>query len=213
VKRSDALANRQRILEAARHTFAAQGVSADMKLIAEQAGLGVGTIYRNFPTKDDLLIELCRQLAGDVAAAFLEGEDEADPVAGIRVSVLNMYRIASGYGWLMHAKFNQQLPPEVQKHLRPPHEDPRYQAVHRMMARARANGQIREDLDTRIIVTLLFSTIWPLLHHVPTGQERTPAELADAVLDIVLNGAVRPAGIPGEPAFAGSVNSQEIPIQ
>lgn len=190
MKRSDALANRRRILDAAQHIFAAQGVNADIKDIADQAGLGVGTIYRNFPGKDDLLIELCRQLAGDIAAALSEGEDETDPIEGIRVSIANMYRIASTYGWLMHAKFNQQLPPEVQKHLRPPHLDPRYQAVHRMIARAQADGRLREGLDTRVLVTLLFSTIWPLFHHRQPGEERSPQELADAVLDIVLNGAM-----------------------
>ena len=189
MKRSDALANRQRILDAARTVFAAQGVSADIKLIADHAGLGVGTIYRNFPGKDDLLIELCRQLASEVAGALSEGEDERDPLTGIRVSVVNMFQVASGYGWLMHARFSQQLPPEVQKHLRPPSEDPRFQAVYRMMDRAKHAGQVRDDIDTRVLVVLLFSTIWPLMYHVPPGAERTPTDLANTVLDIVLHGA------------------------
>ena len=189
-KRSDALANRQRILDAARQVFAEQGVRADIKDIAETAGLGVGTIYRNFPGKDDLLIEVCRNLAGEVAAALSEGEDEENPLDGIRVSILNMYRVASDYGWVMHAKINQQLPPEVQKQLRPPHLDPRYHAVYRMMARASEQGLIRPGLDPRTVVILLFATIWPLLHHNDSDNPRTGEQLADMVIDVVFNGAL-----------------------
>ncbi|MBA2470460.1 MAG: TetR/AcrR family transcriptional regulator [Chloroflexia bacterium] len=187
-KRSDARANRQRILDAAKRVFAEQGVTAEMKDIADSAGLGIGTIYRNFPGKDDLLIELCRGLAGEIAAGLSEGEDEDDPLNGIRVGMRNMYAIANNYGWLMHAKINQQLPPEVQKTLRPPHLDARYQAVLRMIARAKEHGQVRGDVDSTVLMTLLFSTIWPLLHN-PAREVQSGQELAAAVIDIVLNGA------------------------
>ena len=191
-KRSDARLNRQRILDAAKQVFAEQGVAAEMKDIADVAGLGVGTIYRNFPGKDDLLIELCRGLAGEIAAGLSEGEDEDDPLSGIRVGMRNMYAIAGNYGWLMHAKINQQLPPEVQKTLRPPHLDARYQAVLRMIGRAKDLGEVRRDVDSTVLMTLLFSTIWPLLHN-PSGAARSGEELAAAVLDIVLNGAAVPS--------------------
>lgn len=187
-KRSDARANRQRILDVAKRVFAEQGVAAEMKDIADAAGLGIGTIYRNFPGKDDLLIELCRGLAGEIAAGLSEGEDEDDPLTGIRVGMRNMYAVAGNYGWLMHAKINQQLPPEVQKTLRPPHLDARYGAVLRMIARAKEVGQIRDDVDSTVLMTLLFSTIWPLLHN-PSGEARPGEALAAAVIDIVLNGA------------------------
>lgn len=190
IKRSDARANRQRILDAAKQVFAVQGVTAEMKDIADHAGLGMGTIYRNFPSKDDLLIELCRGLAGEIAAGLSEGEDDDDPLAGIRLGLRNMYAIATNYGWLMHAKINQQLPPEVQKTLRPPHLDARYQAVLRMIGRAKDDGRIRADVDSSVLMILLFSTIWPLLHG-PAGEGRSGEELAAAVIDIVLNGAAR----------------------
>lgn len=187
-RRADALANRGRILAAAKAVFAEQGMAADMKDIAERAGLGVGTIYRNFPGKDDLVIELCRGLAGESAAALLEGEDEDDPLEGIQVGLRNMYAVASEYGWLMHAKLNQLLPPEVQKHLRPPHLDARYQAVIRMIDRAKARGQVREEIDSQVLMTLLFATIWPLLH-TPAGGGKAGPDLARVVIDIVLRGA------------------------
>jgi len=187
VKRSDALRNRQLILEAAKRVFAEQGIAAEIKDIADQAGLGIGTIYRNFPGKDDLLIEVVRGLAGEIAAALGEGEDETDPIAGLRLGLVNVYGVAGNYGWLMHAKVNQQLPPDVQKTLKPPFQDARYQAVIRMVDRAKAMGMIRPEVDSKLLLVLMFSTIGPLLH-TPVGSGQAGEALASAVLDVVLNG-------------------------
>ena len=55
VLRADAERNRGLILEAARSVFAEQGVEAGVAEVAERAGVGVATIFRRFPTKDDLL--------------------------------------------------------------------------------------------------------------------------------------------------------------
>ena len=52
--RADAVKNRARILQAAEEVFAANGLSAPIDLVAEQAGVGVGTVYRHFPTKEAL---------------------------------------------------------------------------------------------------------------------------------------------------------------
>jgi AcrR family transcriptional regulator len=52
--RADAAANRRRILEAAEEVFAAQGVAAPIDAVAERAGVGIGTVYRHFSTKEDL---------------------------------------------------------------------------------------------------------------------------------------------------------------
>ena len=52
--RADAVRNRARILEAAEAVFAAEGIEAPVDDIAEKAGVGVGTLYRHFPTKEKL---------------------------------------------------------------------------------------------------------------------------------------------------------------
>ena len=52
--RADAVKNRQRILEAAEEIFATEGVSVPIDAVAERAGVGVGTLYRHFPTKEAL---------------------------------------------------------------------------------------------------------------------------------------------------------------
>lgn len=54
-QRRDATANKERILTAAADAFRNHGLSVDMRAIAAAAGVGVGTLYRHFPTRDDLL--------------------------------------------------------------------------------------------------------------------------------------------------------------
>lgn len=59
--RSDARRNRKRILEAARNAFAETGRGVQMDDVARLTGVGVGTVYRHFPTKEDLVLELVRE--------------------------------------------------------------------------------------------------------------------------------------------------------
>ncbi|SDY61119.1 TetR/AcrR family transcriptional regulator [Herbiconiux ginsengi] len=53
--RADARLNRERLLEAAAHAFAADGPAASLKDIAKEAGVGIGTLYRHFPTRESLI--------------------------------------------------------------------------------------------------------------------------------------------------------------
>jgi AcrR family transcriptional regulator len=70
--RADAERNRRRILDAARTVFADQGLGAGVDAIARVAGVGVGTLYRRFPTKQDLLVAVIEdgvaRLADEVEA-------------------------------------------------------------------------------------------------------------------------------------------------
>lgn len=59
--RADARRNRERILEAARTAFAESGGEVQMDDVARMAGVGVGTLYRHFPTKQDLVQDLVRE--------------------------------------------------------------------------------------------------------------------------------------------------------
>jgi AcrR family transcriptional regulator len=76
--RADALRNRARVLEAAEAVFAEEGIDVPVDVIAERAGVGVGTLYRHFPTKEKLfeaiLVERVTQIAAD-ARQRLETED------------------------------------------------------------------------------------------------------------------------------------------
>ena len=59
--RADARRNRERILESARAVFAQCGAGAQIDDVAREAGVGVGTVYRHFPNKEALLVELMRE--------------------------------------------------------------------------------------------------------------------------------------------------------
>jgi AcrR family transcriptional regulator len=59
--RADARRNRERILQSARAVFAESGAEAQIDDVARRAGVGVGTVYRHYPTKEALLIELVRE--------------------------------------------------------------------------------------------------------------------------------------------------------
>jgi AcrR family transcriptional regulator len=71
--RADARRNRERILEAARKAFAERGSDVQMDEIAQLAGVGVGTLYRHFPTKEDLVFAL----VGEAVQAFVESARQA----------------------------------------------------------------------------------------------------------------------------------------
>ena len=75
--RADARRNREKILKAARAVFAEQGRDAQMDDVARRARVGVGTVYRHFPTKDALLHALSDELF-DIVAAYAEEALERD---------------------------------------------------------------------------------------------------------------------------------------
>jgi AcrR family transcriptional regulator len=77
--RADARRNRERILLAARAAFAERGSEVQMDEIAQHAGVGVGTLYRHFPTKEALVVELVRQSVGGCIASAEQALHREDP--------------------------------------------------------------------------------------------------------------------------------------
>jgi AcrR family transcriptional regulator len=82
--RSDAADNRERILEAARQIFAAEGLDVPMREIARRAGVGPATLYRRFPTKETLVAEAFAKQMNRCNAIVAEGLAMADPWAAFR---------------------------------------------------------------------------------------------------------------------------------
>src|SRR6476469_8272865 len=72
--RSDARANRERVISAARDLFSERGVGAEIRDIAERAGVAVGTIYRNYPTKGDLLAGILADVIDEATAQAAAAE-------------------------------------------------------------------------------------------------------------------------------------------
>ncbi|BDZ49726.1 TetR family transcriptional regulator [Frondihabitans sucicola] len=76
--RADAEANLARIIDAARSTFARDGLQVSIEVVAENAGVGLGTIYRRFENKEALVLELVRRLLSEVIAIAQRHEQDPD---------------------------------------------------------------------------------------------------------------------------------------
>jgi AcrR family transcriptional regulator len=77
--RADARRNRERIMSSGRELFARDGPEAQMDAIAARAGVGIGTVYRHFPTKEALLTEMVRVRFQEFAEIATLAEDTVDP--------------------------------------------------------------------------------------------------------------------------------------
>jgi AcrR family transcriptional regulator len=79
--RADAARNRDRVLKTAYETFASEGLTVPLDEIARRAGVGAGTVYRHFPTKDDLFRAVIDDRMGQIVAdgrPLLDGPDAGD---------------------------------------------------------------------------------------------------------------------------------------
>lgn len=81
--RSDARRNREAILKAAKQVCARHGIEAQMEEIARRAGVGMGTVYRHFPTKDALIDALIVDRVAQIARFVNEALDDPDPWNGL----------------------------------------------------------------------------------------------------------------------------------
>jgi AcrR family transcriptional regulator len=115
--RADARRNRERIVDAAREVFSEYGFDAQIDDVASRAGVGVGTVYRHFPTKEELLGELVRQkfrIFASNAREALAAEGEPFEIfadllrrnAEVCVPDAAIQRVLTGFGnhVMMHAQ-------------------------------------------------------------------------------------------------------------
>ena len=94
--RADARRNYDRLVEAARKVFADQGGGASMEAIAKQAGVGVGTLYRHFPKRIDLVEAVYRDDVDVLVGAAESGADRAGAVGRPRGVAAGLRRLRPG---------------------------------------------------------------------------------------------------------------------
>jgi AcrR family transcriptional regulator len=82
--RADAQRNRDRVLEVAKEAFTRSGGDASLDDIAKQAGVGAGTLYRHFPSRDELLEAVYRTEVEKLAAAEQKFADTMSPIEALR---------------------------------------------------------------------------------------------------------------------------------
>jgi AcrR family transcriptional regulator len=150
--RTDAARNRERIVAAARRTFAEQGIDVPMAKIAERAGVGVGTLYRRFPTRDDLLSATFLAKMTEYADLVEEALAESDPwvgFAGYLHRVCRMQADDHGFADILTMTFPRDKAFEAQRRRT-------FDGLVMLVARAKDAGQIREDVTTEdVVITLM----------------------------------------------------------
>jgi AcrR family transcriptional regulator len=154
-QRADAVRNRGRILEAAEVVFASEGIEAPVDVIAEKAGVGVGTLYRHFPTKEKLceaiLIDRLRTLTDDARAQA----DAPDPVAAFFGFLEHFVQLGVAKRDLIAAVMGAGL--DFEEAAASVKEDLR-EAVGVLMTRAQAVGAVRADVTPAAVVSLIGAT-------------------------------------------------------
>jgi AcrR family transcriptional regulator len=176
--RRDALRNRRRLLDAAAEVFAEHGLEASVEEIARTAGVGMGTLYRRFPTKDALI----RALVHDVLTTMLRIAREGTERPG-GTGLEYFLEAASAYQ-TAHRGCLPRLWDAGTEH-------DQVQEVRRliaaMLADAKRHGRVRADITSTDVTIVL----WAIRGIIETTQDRAP-EAWQRHLDIFIAG-LRPA--------------------
>jgi AcrR family transcriptional regulator len=143
-QRSDAQQNRERILLVAREAFTQSGSKASLDDIAKQAGVGPGTLYRHFPSREELLKAVYQAGTEKLARAGQQFADTLPPVEALRAwMMLFVDFIADKH--IIAPALNALLD-DPQKLYEASYAQI-WEAVRALVKRAIKSGDIREDLD------------------------------------------------------------------
>jgi AcrR family transcriptional regulator len=183
--RSDAARNAGAILRAAREVAAERGLAASMAEIAERAGVAVGTLYRHYPTKQDLISAVAadsvRRIIVEAEAALLrtrEGSPPGEELAGLTRTIVRAH---------VDDRVFKQAVGGAQSYTEEPPADSdaarAWRAVASLLVLAQGAGEIRGDIGVSDLAVLLAGA--------PEDASRLPAYLR-----VVLAG-LRPEGAAG----------------
>jgi AcrR family transcriptional regulator len=192
--RADAARNRELIIAAAAAVFAERGLDAATAEIAHRAGVGEATLFRRFPTKDDLIDAIIATRMEELAALADAAADHADPAASLERFMQDLVKQfsrdkgffeAAGERCMSDAKFQ----PQRQRGM---------DAVGRLLKRAQEAGAVRSDLSPADISFLAGSAMYALEVSKPGLRE----DLWKRYLRVILDG-MKPEGAsklrPGAP--------------
>jgi AcrR family transcriptional regulator len=152
-RRRDAQERRTRLIAAAQREFAARGVDASLERIARNAGVAIGTLYRHFPTRLDLLMAAFEPRLQE----FLEEADKAlemnDPWEGLVRYLENLFRVQAGdrgFNDFLSRRFPGSAETERI-------HDQLCRQIEEVLTRAQEAGRARRDITQADIVNLIWS--------------------------------------------------------
>ncbi len=172
--RADARRNFDAVLKAAAEAYTELGADASMEEIARRAGVGIATLYRNFPTRADLM-ECVYMTSVDELVRYGQGLDQSDPGTAL---------IAWLRGFVTHLATKHVLTTvltrESQAYL--PSREAIYGFAGPLFARAQQAGAVRRDVDADDVMRLIFAV---------TAGSYTDHAQRERAVQIVLDG-IRP---------------------
>jgi AcrR family transcriptional regulator len=176
--RADAQRNLDRLLRSAMEVFTAAGVDAPVRQIAEKAGVGIGTVYRHFPQRSDLIaavfrreVDACAEAAAVLATEYQPGE----ALARWMQRYVDFISAKRGLAGALHSgnPAYDSLPAYFQKRLRP--------ALKTLLERATAAGQVRAGVEPNDLLQGAASLCAPAYDGGPAHARRMVALLADGL--------------------------------
>src|SRR3984885_1497349 len=177
--RTDALRNRERILDVAKAAFTRQGSNASLEEIAKQAGVGPGTLYRHFPTRDELIEGVYRNEVEKLAAAASHFAGTMSPLEALRAWMLLLVDYIAAKHIIAPALNTIAGGPSRL------HEGSRTMiqaAIDGLVKRAKRSGDLRRDLDAYDLLRALIG-----VSHVGSGADWQQS--ARRLVDILIAGS------------------------
>jgi AcrR family transcriptional regulator len=156
--RADAKRNLDRLIAAADAEFTAHGAAASLEVIAKRAGVGIGTLYRNFPTRDDLIARVLFAGNAAIVARGAELLDAASPGEALATWLRELVKHVTTYRGLtaaVAASFITETGTQLCTTC-----DAIATAGAALLARAQAAGEIRGDAEVREVILTAHSAAW-----------------------------------------------------
>lgn len=141
-ERADARANRARIIAAAREVFAEQGLDAEVREICARSGVGMGTLYRNFATKDDLIAALICEITAEFSALFDDCLARPDPREGLLTLLSGIWTLADRHGDIVRALRSHHVVAEARRA-----SEKSQTRLKTLIERGREAGVVQSDLS------------------------------------------------------------------
>jgi AcrR family transcriptional regulator len=183
--RTDALRNRDRLLEAARTVFSAGGAEASLEAVAKAAGVGIGTLYRHFPTREALFEAVYRREVQQLADLAKRLEKEAEPIEALRQWMRSFVRfVATKKGMSVALAFAVSKDSDLFSYS----SDLLTRAVGGLLSRAGTAGEIRNDISAedllRALVGMCYTRDQP-------GWQKNVLRLVDVFVDGLRNRRIK----------------------
>src|ERR1700726_4813802 len=175
--RADAIRNRERVLEAAKAVFSEGGPEASLEAVARRAGVGIGTLYRHFPTREALFEAVYRREVEQLADLAEQLKTEASPVEALRRWLRsNVEFVATKKGMSAALALAVHGSSELYAYT----FDRLTKAVGALLDRAVAAGEIRSDISPEDVLRALAGMCYM---HAQPGWRESVLRLVDVFLD------------------------------